>query len=179
MLSFVEKYFVSHHYLRGINGFVFAFIGRDFKRLGDRFDAGQDMGDGGFQSNPSGTHQPHSVLEMPKSTDVRKDPTQAALAQQVDVDFERLAEPGDPDKLAARADSVNSLGQCLASGKSLLRAAAGAFKDHDGAISPRQLPDDRSEEHTSELQSRLHLVCRLLLEKKKAERASDRQHQSI
>src|SRR5205809_3738484 len=27
--------------------------------------------------------------------------------------------------------------------------------------------DQRSEEHTSELQSRLHLVCRLLLEKKK------------
>src|SRR2546422_1644006 len=29
------------------------------------------------------------------------------------------------------------------------------------------LAADRSEEHTSELQSRLHLVCRLLLEKKK------------
>src|SRR5205809_3927234 len=29
------------------------------------------------------------------------------------------------------------------------------------------LVDPRSEEHTSELQSRLHLVCRLLLEKKK------------
>src|SRR2546429_7329716 len=29
------------------------------------------------------------------------------------------------------------------------------------------LPIFRSEEHTSELQSRLHLVCRLLLEKKK------------
>src|SRR2546422_1124227 len=28
-------------------------------------------------------------------------------------------------------------------------------------------PAERSEEHTSELQSRLHLVCRLLLEKKK------------
>src|SRR2546429_1086509 len=28
-------------------------------------------------------------------------------------------------------------------------------------------PPCRSEEHTSELQSRLHLVCRLLLEKKK------------
>src|SRR2546429_4507004 len=28
----------------------------------------------------------------------------------------------------------------------------------------------RSEEHTSELQSRLHLVCRLLLEKKKPKR---------
>src|SRR5690625_5842982 len=33
------------------------------------------------------------------------------------------------------------------------------------AADPR--PDSRSEEHTSELQSRGHLVCRLLLEKKK------------
>src|SRR5687768_9011265 len=31
----------------------------------------------------------------------------------------------------------------------------------------RGCPSSRSEEHTSELQSRLHLVCRLLLEKKK------------
>src|SRR2546422_570446 len=31
----------------------------------------------------------------------------------------------------------------------------------------REEPRKRSEEHTSELQSRLHLVCRLLLEKKK------------
>src|SRR2546422_7805774 len=35
----------------------------------------------------------------------------------------------------------------------------------------------RSEEHTSELQSRLHLVCRLLLEKKKTTRKKvDKQH---
>src|SRR3989449_6320268 len=33
-------------------------------------------------------------------------------------------------------------------------------------------PIIRSEEHTSELQSRLHLVCRLLLEKKKKMSAS-------
>src|SRR2546422_3390685 len=32
---------------------------------------------------------------------------------------------------------------------------------------PACLHQGRSEEHTSELQSRLHLVCRLLLEKKK------------
>src|SRR2546422_5574212 len=31
-----------------------------------------------------------------------------------------------------------------------------------------ELTAPRSEEHTSELQSRLHLVCRLLLEKKKS-----------
>src|SRR2546422_2530620 len=36
--------------------------------------------------------------------------------------------------------------------------------DHDAA--PVGRIDLRSEEHTSELQSRLHLVCRLLLEKK-------------
>src|SRR5437870_10320736 len=39
-----------------------------------------------------------------------------------------------------------------------------------GPSAPRRRPrpsDDRSEEHTSELQSRGHLVCRLLLEKKK------------
>src|SRR3989442_6637753 len=33
---------------------------------------------------------------------------------------------------------------------------------------------ERSEEHTSELQSRPHLVCRLLLEKKKSHRVSSR-----
>src|SRR2546422_3130808 len=32
---------------------------------------------------------------------------------------------------------------------------------------PQGKTSNRSEEHTSELQSRLHLVCRLLLEKKK------------
>src|SRR2546429_3480705 len=34
------------------------------------------------------------------------------------------------------------------------------------AAPPRLQCPERSEEHTSELQSRLHLVCRLLLEKK-------------
>src|SRR3989442_9904857 len=49
---------------------------------------------------------------------------------------------------------------------------------HDAALGPREIEQaihdaaaalhlGRSEEHTSELQSRPHLVCRLLLEKKK------------
>src|SRR5205809_5483455 len=33
---------------------------------------------------------------------------------------------------------------------------------------------ERSEEHTSELQSRLHLVCRLLLEKKKKKKDNEK-----
>src|SRR3989442_6676885 len=37
----------------------------------------------------------------------------------------------------------------------------------------RRALDERSEEHTSELQSRPHLVCRLLLEKKKKKSNND------
>src|SRR5256884_5719533 len=39
--------------------------------------------------------------------------------------------------------------------------------DHRGRKAYAPGIHERSEEHTSELQSRLHLVCRLLLEKKK------------
>src|SRR5438045_4595626 len=38
---------------------------------------------------------------------------------------------------------------------------------------------NRSEEHTSELQSLRHLVCRLLLEKKKKQKANERDANSI
>src|SRR2546422_6870667 len=41
-----------------------------------------------------------------------------------------------------------------------IRPSNGAIRGQPG--------EERSEEHTSELQSRLHLVCRLLLEKKKS-----------
>src|SRR5687768_17895980 len=40
-------------------------------------------------------------------------------------------------------------------------------RGEEPAAAGRPAPRARSEEHTSELQSRLHLVCRLLLEKKK------------
>src|SRR2546422_2196926 len=68
----------------------------------------------------------------------------------------------------------------------LFRSSLGTlFGPHDGTEAEEQAIDslsgpgrivviaagndgsNRSEEHTSELQSRLHLVCRLLLEKKK------------
>src|SRR3712207_8620028 len=45
-------------------------------------------------------------------------------------------------------------------------AAAAAAKKAADAATPK-LQGERSEEHTSELQSRQYLVCRLLLEKKK------------
>src|SRR2546422_8273407 len=47
------------------------------------------------------------------------------------------------------------------------RAATAAKASATHATARDAPPSERSEEHTSELQSRLHLVCRLLLEKKK------------
>src|SRR4051812_49750251 len=43
-------------------------------------------------------------------------------------------------------------------------------KPKDAESGPAAGPDSRSEEHTSELQSHVNLVCRLLLEKKKKNR---------
>src|SRR2546429_2516770 len=54
------------------------------------------------------------------------------------------------------------------------RTRPGEGTIYSACIAYQQCKDrtDRSEEHTSELQSRLHLVCRLLLEKKKNLRIS-------
>src|SRR5690625_6078254 len=43
----------------------------------------------------------------------------------------------------------------------------GQYDSADDGVRVHDSPPYRSEEHTSELQSRGHLVCRLLLEKKK------------
>src|SRR2546422_3870277 len=63
--------------------------------------------------------------------------------------------------------------------RDFVETAAAVLRDRFG-VGPAELRFDlprkwRSEEHTSELQSRLHLVCRLLLEKKKNKR-NERRH---
>src|ERR1039458_3711075 len=47
------------------------------------------------------------------------------------------------------------------------RGSRPVLRERGGETPPRHSPEIRSEEHTSELQSLRHLVCRLLLEKKK------------
>src|SRR2546429_8785461 len=61
------------------------------------------------------------------------------------------------DRAADDLDDLVGLAQFLVAG-------AGPLHQVRHGIQPQAV---RSEEHTSELQSRLHLVCRLLLEKKK------------
>src|SRR2546422_4316771 len=83
--------------------------------------------------------------------------------------------PPTPRRSAAHARPDLSIGPRWLLGRGRLgapggRAATGAGARPDaGRGGPERLLPDRavrSEEHTSELQSRLHLVCRLLLEKK-------------
>src|SRR2546422_4291504 len=57
--------------------------------------------------------------------------------------------------------------------RALRYRASNRCRWHGDRVS-RQGFEARSEEHTSELQSRLHLVCRLLLEKKKKQRKTSR-----
>src|SRR5690554_7739869 len=62
---------------------------------------------------------------------------------------------------------VSVLGFSLAAGLSNSGISTGYFSKPSKVRRVRSMPWVRSEEHTSELQSRPHLVCRLLLEKKK------------
>src|SRR2546425_7576003 len=62
-------------------------------------------------------------------------------------------------------------GRCAALRGATRRSATSPTADQVGVVALRQARPrgaDRSEEHTSELQSLAYLVCRLLLEKKKS-----------
>src|SRR2546422_7267146 len=69
------------------------------------------------------------------------------------------AEPADPPHRGGRG--LRRLDRSLGIPRRERQAREGR------PVAPHEGQARRSEEHTSELQSRLHLVCRLLLEKKK------------
>src|SRR5207244_12759963 len=64
--------------------------------------------------------------------------------------------------------------ECVSSKSSPWQSIAFAKAAFAGGSPPSRPITERSEEHTSELQSPDHLVCRLLLEKKKNKKQSDR-----
>src|SRR2546422_4621684 len=67
------------------------------------------------------------------------------------------------DQIAVVTGASGGIGKAIALGLAAQGATLGLVGRNAQAL------EERSEEHTSELQSRLHLVCRLLLEKKKTE----------
>src|SRR5690625_6739491 len=79
-----------------------------------------------------------------------------AVRNRVRGQFENGSCPPEPDH-SLKISSIRSLNRSSITLRFTLSV---------GVSSPVSMPN-RSEEHTSELQSRGHLVCRLLLEKKK------------
>src|SRR5690606_40282913 len=88
-------------------------------------------------------------------------------------------------------DSTSVASRCanVVAGDGSVRSSAGTYTAWNDVIEPffvdvmrscsTPISSARSEEHTSELQSRENLVCRLLLEKKKTKRPSpSKDHQS-
>src|SRR5256885_4564375 len=63
--------------------------------------------------------------------------------------------------------SLNTTVECAAEARATWRQVSRLVSGRPQLTTMRWYLDDRSEEHTSELQSPCNLVCRLLLEKKK------------
>src|SRR3712207_7679461 len=69
-------------------------------------------------------------------------------------------------QLIVEDDRAPSVGELLERFE-VVRRSSGTAMEHKERELSRSWVGERSEEHTSELQSRQYLVCRLLLEKKK------------
>src|SRR5574337_930601 len=80
-------------------------------------------------------------------------------------------------KITVDGDCSHEITRCLLLGRKVMTNLDSIFKSRDitlptnvRLVKAMVFPVVRSEEHTSELQSPLNLVCRLLLEKKKKKR---------
>src|SRR5688572_32967747 len=75
-----------------------------------------------------------------------------------------------PTRRSSDLDVAEDMAVAVAAEARESRAVADVVADHDAVeMAVRDQRANRSEEHTSELQSQSNLVCRLLLEKKKME----------
>src|SRR5258708_25547780 len=99
----------------------------------------------------------------------------------VDMWWPRIRAAAGLRKVVSIRKGYGSEAYLFANGSMIMLASGTQTSDHgdtlhmaviDEAWAQRDETIERSEEHTSELQSPDHLVCRLLLEKKKATRSS-------
>src|SRR2546422_8672035 len=128
----------------------------------DRSSVAADPGDGGRDSE----RDVDGICEAVCGCGASVDCSGAAVAGAAPADFLFGAE-----RTAADGTAAVQLAVSLVCGDG----------DGRGGVEPRGVQQEsgaaaergRSEEHTSELQSRLHLVCRLLLEKKKKKKRKE------
>src|SRR5207253_5434862 len=89
---------------------------------------------------------------------------QAAIPACYEIMERIYNDPARCDSFPRVLDTLRTLPQAKGLDERELKLLEDVIARHERG----QIPDSRSEEHTSELQSRGHLVCRLLLEKKKS-----------
>src|SRR5699024_11405872 len=102
------------------------------------------------------------VLREARASDVRSVPSHA----RDEAAAVRLDRPGPGDDLRRAAQGAPDLLDDGRRPRGLLRQAHDRLPGPVRRSALRRRDQERSEEHTSELQSRFDLVCRLLLEKK-------------
>src|SRR5690625_3655272 len=112
----------------------------------ERGGVGAKVGGGVLVAQQGGGHVPEGVRRAP-------DPRLAVGDDDVAHAGQGAQQRGVERGVGAEAHAVGPAGAC--------DEAGGGVEGDD----PARVDDGRSEEHTSELQSRGHLVCRLLLEK--------------
>src|SRR2546429_4908054 len=114
--------------------------------------------------------------QMRRSSKSRLKSVAIEMLQQAQKDLRKGTEPASARKMKYEeirrilVDDYLSSAKAVMDGKEILisgrRGLLKPLDDYFGGMNVANITT-RSEEHTSELQSRLHLVCRLLLEKKK------------
>src|SRR5262245_4106682 len=97
------------------------------------------MRDGRFQVDTTGGDQSDGVFEMGLGADVGEEITQAPLPQEIDVQRNGAAEPGDADDLPPRTHRIERLKERLVTGQSLLRTPARALENDIGAVAAGQI----------------------------------------
>src|SRR5690606_40365968 len=106
----------------------------------------------------------HCVCRCAAHPDLHAFPTRTLFRS---VQVGAFRNPRGAQDLAARLRSAGFEPRIITvEGNTLLRVRVGYFPDGNAARAHARRLRERSEEHTSELQSRENLVCRLLLEKK-------------
>src|SRR5207247_3109435 len=110
---------------------------------------------------PAAPQQTASVPAPAETAAVPEPPPPPAAMAALAPD-DAAASEGKPAAQRAAADGPLSAAEAAA----LVEAFRVAYEARDVDRLVELFSDDRSEEHTSELQSRVDLVCRLLLEKK-------------
>src|SRR5687768_18243165 len=109
-------------------------------------------------------------------------------ASEINDIIRKQIENFDNDGTVTEVGTVIKIGDGIAEIHGLEKVMAGELLEfpHDVRGLALNLEEDkvgavlfRSEEHTSELQSRLHLVCRLLLEKKKKKKKKENTEEKL